>query len=133
MEIIKHSYLLTVKGSELQITKSLLQVLILSLQIINTVRRGELSYPLYISLHEIGPCDKLFTVAMVISIIESVKYLPLVKRVCVYFINVLVKNLYMIFRYAGAKVALLSPTQLKEKFPWVNTDGVVLASYGEWK
>ncbi|KAL0994617.1 hypothetical protein UPYG_G00124930 [Umbra pygmaea] len=33
-------------------------------------------------------------------------------------------------RYAGAKVALLSPTQLKEKFPWINTDGVVLASHG---
>ncbi|KAM9541242.1 FAD-dependent oxidoreductase domain-containing protein 1 [Salvelinus alpinus] len=33
-------------------------------------------------------------------------------------------------RYAGAKVALLSPTQLKEKCPWINTDGVVLASYG---
>lgn len=37
------------------------------------------------------------------------------------------------FRYAGAKVFLLSPTQLKEKFPWVNTEGVVLASYGECK
>lgn len=33
-------------------------------------------------------------------------------------------------RYAGAKVSLLSPTQLKQKFPWVNTDGVALASYG---
>ncbi|KAI3373977.1 hypothetical protein L3Q82_022544 [Scortum barcoo] len=33
-------------------------------------------------------------------------------------------------RSAGAKVSLLSPTQLKEKFPWINTDGVVLASYG---
>ncbi|KAJ7996863.1 hypothetical protein DPEC_G00222930 [Dallia pectoralis] len=37
---------------------------------------------------------------------------------------------YKIQRYAGAKVALLSPTQLKENFPWINTDGVVLASYG---
>uniref|UniRef100_A0A3B4WV82 FAD-dependent oxidoreductase domain-containing protein 1 n=1 Tax=Seriola lalandi dorsalis TaxID=1841481 RepID=A0A3B4WV82_SERLL len=35
-----------------------------------------------------------------------------------------------IFKYAGAKVSLLSPTQLKDKFPWINTDGVVLASYG---
>ncbi len=34
-------------------------------------------------------------------------------------------------RYAGAKVSLLSPTQLKEKFPWINTEGVVLASYGQ--
>uniref|UniRef100_A0A3P8STJ2 FAD-dependent oxidoreductase domain-containing protein 1 n=1 Tax=Amphiprion percula TaxID=161767 RepID=A0A3P8STJ2_AMPPE len=37
---------------------------------------------------------------------------------------------YSTQRYAGAKVSLLSPTQLKQKFPWVNTDGVVLASYG---
>ncbi|XP_042354940.1 FAD-dependent oxidoreductase domain-containing protein 1 [Plectropomus leopardus] len=37
---------------------------------------------------------------------------------------------YSTQRYAGAKVALLSPTQLKEKFPWINTDGVALASYG---
>lgn len=33
-------------------------------------------------------------------------------------------------RSHGAQVCLLSPTQLKEKFPWINTDGVVLASYG---
>ncbi|KAM8741054.1 FAD-dependent oxidoreductase domain-containing protein 1 [Acanthopagrus schlegelii] len=37
---------------------------------------------------------------------------------------------YSIQRNAGAKVRLLSPTQLKDKFPWINTDGVVLASYG---
>ncbi|XP_040007125.1 FAD-dependent oxidoreductase domain-containing protein 1 [Xiphias gladius] len=37
---------------------------------------------------------------------------------------------YSTQRYAGAKVSLLSPAQLKEKFPWINTDGVVLASYG---
>ncbi|KAG7515237.1 FAD-dependent oxidoreductase domain-containing protein 1 [Solea senegalensis] len=37
---------------------------------------------------------------------------------------------YSTQRDAGAKVSLLSPTQLKEKFPWINTDGVVLASYG---
>ncbi|XP_076607048.1 FAD-dependent oxidoreductase domain-containing protein 1 [Chaetodon auriga] len=37
---------------------------------------------------------------------------------------------YSTQRSAGAKVSLLSPTQLKEKFPWLNTDGVVLASYG---
>uniref|UniRef100_A0AAY4AN97 Uncharacterized protein n=1 Tax=Denticeps clupeoides TaxID=299321 RepID=A0AAY4AN97_9TELE len=30
----------------------------------------------------------------------------------------------------GAKVILLSPAQIKERFPWMNTDGVVLASYG---
>ncbi|KAM8834741.1 FAD-dependent oxidoreductase domain-containing protein 1 isoform 1-T2 [Synchiropus picturatus] len=33
-------------------------------------------------------------------------------------------------RSNGAQVSLLSPTQLKEKFPWINTEGVVLASYG---
>lgn len=37
---------------------------------------------------------------------------------------------YSTQRYAGAKVSLMSPTQLKEKFPWINTEGVVLASYG---
>uniref|UniRef100_A0A667YJW0 FAD-dependent oxidoreductase domain-containing protein 1 n=1 Tax=Myripristis murdjan TaxID=586833 RepID=A0A667YJW0_9TELE len=37
---------------------------------------------------------------------------------------------YSTQRYAGAKVSLLSPTQLKEKFPWISTDGVALASYG---
>ncbi|TKS83203.1 FAD-dependent oxidoreductase domain-containing protein 1 [Collichthys lucidus] len=37
---------------------------------------------------------------------------------------------YSTQRDAGAKVALLSPTQLKEKFPWINTNGVALASYG---
>lgn len=37
---------------------------------------------------------------------------------------------YSTQRYAGAKVSLLSSTQVKEKFPWINTDGVVLASYG---
>lgn len=36
-------------------------------------------------------------------------------------------------RSAGAKVSLLSPTQLKEKFPWINTESVALASYGEFK
>lgn len=29
-------------------------------------------------------------------------------------------------------MSLLSPAQLKEKFPWLNTDGVALASYGEF-
>ncbi|KAM9788392.1 FAD-dependent oxidoreductase domain-containing protein 1 [Neosynchiropus ocellatus] len=33
-------------------------------------------------------------------------------------------------RSNGAQVSLLSPTQLREKFPWINTEGVVLASYG---
>uniref|UniRef100_A0ACB8EYB3 FAD-dependent oxidoreductase domain-containing protein 1 n=1 Tax=Sphaerodactylus townsendi TaxID=933632 RepID=A0ACB8EYB3_9SAUR len=33
-------------------------------------------------------------------------------------------------RMEGAEVSLLSPTQLKKTFPWVNTDGVALASYG---
>uniref|UniRef100_A0A5F8GBY0 FAD-dependent oxidoreductase domain-containing protein 1 n=1 Tax=Monodelphis domestica TaxID=13616 RepID=A0A5F8GBY0_MONDO len=33
-------------------------------------------------------------------------------------------------RQEGAKVCLLSPKQLKNKFPWINTDGVALASYG---
>ncbi|XP_060107688.1 FAD-dependent oxidoreductase domain-containing protein 1 [Heteronotia binoei] len=33
-------------------------------------------------------------------------------------------------RTEGAEVSLLSPAQLKKKFPWLNTDGVALASYG---
>ncbi|XP_062995403.1 FAD-dependent oxidoreductase domain-containing protein 1 isoform X2 [Elgaria multicarinata webbii] len=33
-------------------------------------------------------------------------------------------------RKEGAKVSLLSPAQLKKKYPWLNTDGVALASYG---
>ncbi|KAG5279132.1 hypothetical protein AALO_G00074410 [Alosa alosa] len=37
---------------------------------------------------------------------------------------------YQTQRHAGAKVKLLSPTQLKVMFPWINTDGVALASYG---
>lgn len=34
-------------------------------------------------------------------------------------------------REEGAKVALLSPSQLKTKFPWINTEDVAVASYGE--
>ncbi|XP_063464939.1 FAD-dependent oxidoreductase domain-containing protein 1 isoform X7 [Pan paniscus] len=30
----------------------------------------------------------------------------------------------------GAKVSLMSPDQLRNKFPWINTEGVALASYG---
>ncbi|XP_053547515.1 FAD-dependent oxidoreductase domain-containing protein 1 [Bombina bombina] len=37
---------------------------------------------------------------------------------------------YKIQREIGAQVSLMSPEQLKKKFPWVNTDGVALASYG---
>ncbi|NXC53231.1 FXRD1 protein, partial [Aleadryas rufinucha] len=33
-------------------------------------------------------------------------------------------------RDEGAQVALLSPTQLKAKFPWINTEDVAVASYG---
>ncbi|XP_056141022.1 FAD-dependent oxidoreductase domain-containing protein 1 [Lampris incognitus] len=33
-------------------------------------------------------------------------------------------------RQAGAKVSLLSPMQLQEKFPWISTKDVALASYG---
>ncbi|XP_057677902.1 FAD-dependent oxidoreductase domain-containing protein 1 [Corythoichthys intestinalis] len=37
---------------------------------------------------------------------------------------------YQAQRAAGAQVCLLSPTQLKEKFPWINAEDVALASYG---
>lgn len=42
----------------------------------------------------------------------------------------IMKENYRTQRDAGAKVVLLSPSQLKERFPWVNTDGVALASFG---
>ncbi|XP_056399967.1 FAD-dependent oxidoreductase domain-containing protein 1 [Hyla sarda] len=37
---------------------------------------------------------------------------------------------YRVQREQGAKVTLFSPDQLKKKFPWINTQGVALASYG---
>ena len=33
-------------------------------------------------------------------------------------------------RSLGAKVQLLSPTKLKERFPWINVDDVALATLG---
>ena len=33
-------------------------------------------------------------------------------------------------RLQGAKVALYSPSRLKEDFPWLNTEGLALGSYG---
>lgn len=33
-------------------------------------------------------------------------------------------------RGEGAKVALLHPEELKKKFPWINSEGIALASYG---
>ncbi|XP_061449187.1 FAD-dependent oxidoreductase domain-containing protein 1 isoform X2 [Rhineura floridana] len=33
-------------------------------------------------------------------------------------------------RMEGVLVSLLSPAQLRKKYPWLNTDGVALASYG---
>ncbi|XP_051904042.1 FAD-dependent oxidoreductase domain-containing protein 1 [Hippocampus zosterae] len=37
---------------------------------------------------------------------------------------------YKTQKAAGAQVSLLSPTQLREKFPWMNARDVALASYG---
>ncbi|XP_075184707.1 FAD-dependent oxidoreductase domain-containing protein 1 isoform X2 [Anomaloglossus baeobatrachus] len=37
---------------------------------------------------------------------------------------------YRVQREQGAKVTLLSPDQLKRKFPWISTQDVALASYG---
>ncbi|XP_075888052.1 FAD-dependent oxidoreductase domain-containing protein 1 [Nelusetta ayraudi] len=42
----------------------------------------------------------------------------------------LMEENYRTQRSYGANVSLLSPAQLKDKFPWVNTEGVALASYG---
>ncbi|KAM6157810.1 FAD-dependent oxidoreductase domain-containing protein 1 [Rhynchocyon petersi] len=33
-------------------------------------------------------------------------------------------------RQEGAKVCLMSPEHLRNKFPWINTEGIALASYG---
>lgn len=40
------------------------------------------------------------------------------------------ENNVKVQRQEGAKVCLMSPEQLRNKFPWINTDGVALASYG---
>ena len=37
---------------------------------------------------------------------------------------------FLCFRECGAKVELLTAKQLKRKFPWLNTDGIALGSYG---
>lgn len=34
------------------------------------------------------------------------------------------------YRSLGAKIQLLTPKKLKEKFPWIKTDDIALASYG---
>lgn len=44
--------------------------------------------------------------------------------------RILTRPLWWLFRMEGAEIALLSPTQLKKKYPWLNTDGIALASYG---
>ncbi|KAM9728982.1 FAD-dependent oxidoreductase domain-containing protein 1 [Menidia menidia] len=43
--------------------------------------------------------------------------------------HIMEKN-YNTQRQAGAKVSLLSPSQVKGRFPWINTEDVALASYG---
>uniref|UniRef100_F6WV06 FAD-dependent oxidoreductase domain-containing protein 1 n=1 Tax=Callithrix jacchus TaxID=9483 RepID=F6WV06_CALJA len=40
------------------------------------------------------------------------------------------ENNVKVQRQEGAKVCLMSPDQLRNKFPWINTEGVALASYG---
>nr|KAF6282230.1 FAD dependent oxidoreductase domain containing 1 [Myotis myotis] len=42
----------------------------------------------------------------------------------------IMENNVKVQRQEGAKVCLMSPEQLQNKFPWINTDGVALASYG---
>ncbi|XP_014444306.1 FAD-dependent oxidoreductase domain-containing protein 1 [Tupaia chinensis] len=43
---------------------------------------------------------------------------------------VTMENNVRVQRQEGAKVCLMSPEQLRTKFPWINTEGVALASYG---
>ncbi|XP_040848628.1 FAD-dependent oxidoreductase domain-containing protein 1 isoform X1 [Ochotona curzoniae] len=40
------------------------------------------------------------------------------------------ENNVKVQRQEGAKICLMSPEQLRNKFPWINTEGVALASYG---
>ncbi|XP_065737540.1 FAD-dependent oxidoreductase domain-containing protein 1 isoform X7 [Phocoena phocoena] len=42
----------------------------------------------------------------------------------------IMENNVKVQRQEGAKVCLMSPEQLQKKFPWINTEGVALASYG---
>ncbi|XP_032954120.1 FAD-dependent oxidoreductase domain-containing protein 1 isoform X2 [Rhinolophus ferrumequinum] len=42
----------------------------------------------------------------------------------------MMENNVKVQRQEGAKVCLMSPEQLQNKFPWINTEGVALASYG---
>ncbi|XP_069902317.1 FAD-dependent oxidoreductase domain-containing protein 1 isoform X6 [Globicephala melas] len=42
----------------------------------------------------------------------------------------IMENNVKVQRQQGAKVCLMSPEQLRKKFPWMNTEGVALASYG---
>ncbi|XP_059786065.1 FAD-dependent oxidoreductase domain-containing protein 1 isoform X1 [Balaenoptera ricei] len=42
----------------------------------------------------------------------------------------IMENNVKVQRQEGAKVCLMSPEQLRKKFPWINTEGVALASYG---
>ena len=35
-----------------------------------------------------------------------------------------------LFRSLGAKLKLMTPTMLKEKFPWLSTDGIAIGCYG---
>ena len=37
---------------------------------------------------------------------------------------------WFFYSECGAKVELLSAKQLKRKFPWLNTDGIAMGSYG---
>jgi hypothetical protein len=36
----------------------------------------------------------------------------------------------LFFRKLGAKNELLTPVKLKQKFPWINTDGIALGCHG---
>ena len=40
------------------------------------------------------------------------------------------EEMHRLQRQVGARVALYSPTRLKDEFPWLNVDDVALGSYG---
>ena len=47
-----------------------------------------------------------------------------------YTICIFLQKVFFFYRECGAKVELLSAKQLKRKFPWLNTDGIAMGSYG---
>ena len=55
---------------------------------------------------------------------------PVILQFAPIFASTFYVKYFLFFRECGAKVELLGPKQLKRKFPWLNTDGIAMGSYG---